>query len=218
MKEILGIKRIVMLTVLSAIVLATASMLYTVIIPQYEDMTRDINSKRYETSDNESQARNLKSDTEEVKIQKERAALLKKVGFYVNQDRQFAVDTIGSIQKHTDVLKAQYQIEPIEEVKDTPLDEINYILLKSKMSFDIEAINDKDIYKFAYWIENSFPGLMILNSLEVKSLENVDDMVIDTIHRSGAVPLASGQLDFTWHTIVPRKVETEENIFDNGIF
>ena len=218
MKEILGLKRILILSVLGAIAAAQAGMLYFYFIDRNNELKGDIRKTTRAVSKLNNETDSLRNDYELINEQQAFVAKLEQADFISRQNRLEARDRIAEVQQMTDILSASYSIASAQEIETPAMMEVNHVVLSSRVTFDVTATNDIAIYQFAYWIENSFPGHMVLTGVSLEREHVIDNNILRTIALRGRMPLVKGSLNYLWRTVAPvEKDDLEKTLEGLGL-
>jgi hypothetical protein len=144
----------------------------------------------------------MRSELQQIDALKARFAALKQAGFFSDQNRLVARRRITDIQQKTGVLQAKYDIGSGQVVKAPGAEEAGYAILKSKVSVSVEALDDIDVYNFIYWMENTFPGHMMVASVKMTRPTELNEAVLRAIGSGQATTLIKADLVFSWRTMV----------------
>jgi hypothetical protein len=148
----------------------------------------------------------LKTEITEIQEQKSGYESLKDAGFFSEQNRLVAKNRIEDIQKKTGILKAAYNISTGNISENAAAKEAGYAILESTLDINLEAMDDVDIYNFAFWIENAFPGHMSIDSLDIARTKELNEVTIRAISTGTPVTLLTGKLRLSWRTMVSEDV------------
>lgn len=203
MQEILGLKRLIVLGILLAIAGGQAAALNFYFMDRNKELRRDIRSARNAASRISDDANTLRNDYELITKQQAFVELLEKDNFISQQNRLEARNRIADIQGVTDILSASFSIASAQEVEDEAMAEVNHAILSSRMTFEVTATSDVALYHFAYWIEQSFPGHIVLTGIDLERERKLDNNILKTMTQRGRLPLVKGTLNYLWRTVTP---------------
>lgn len=205
MIKVIGTRRIIMLAVLLAANAALAAGTYMYLIPQNEKLERDLRQVKSNVSSKRSEAERLRTEHAQILTQKSAFEHLKAAGFMGHQDRFLVRDRMEAIQGYSRVLTAKYNIQPVAVEENAQAAMSDQVILSSKMNADIDAIGDIDVYRFVYWLENGFPGHIMINNVVMRRQNEVNDVTLRQLGTGTPLVMVRGQLDFEWRTMVPRE-------------
>lgn len=214
MIRIVGVKRIMVLAVLTAAAALLFAADYGYLRPENSAASAELRQIGTQVAEKRAESDRLRTEAEEIKQQQVRYESLARAGFFSDQNRLVARKRIEDIQKETGVLQASYDIATGEVQKDQNADEAGYAVLVSPIRIGIEAMDDVDIYNFIYWMENSFPGHIMLDNLHVTKTRDLDEVSLRQIGAGVPTPLIKADLAFSWRTMV--SVEKVRNASDNS--
>lgn len=203
MQEVLGLKRLIILGVLLAIAGGQAAALNLYFMDRNKELRRDIRSTRSKANTISDDANTLRNDYELISKQQVFVDLLEKDNFISQQNRLEARNKIADIQGVTDILSASFSIASAQEVENPEMAEVNHTILSSRMTFQVTATSDVALYHFAYWIEQSFPGHIVLTGIDLERERKLDNNILKTMTQRGRLPLVKGTLNYLWRTITP---------------
>ena len=215
LKDVLGMKRLIILGVLMAISATQAAALYFHYIESNKQLSSEINRTQSRTTKLNKETDVLVNDFERIKTQQQFLDKILAAGFISRQNRLEATELIGDIQRFTDILSAGYSISSAEENMTDLTKEINHVVVTSRVTLEVRAFNDIAIYQFAYWVENTFPGHIAMTSLQLSRERDVNNKsVTDLIADRGRIPLVSGTINFLWHTVAEDKSSATKGLED----
>lgn len=203
MIQSLGIKRILVLIVLVAANAALAAGAYLYVVPEQEQVARQLKMTVSEIASKKSEVNRLRNEFDEIQKQKEFYGRLQDAGFMSNQNRLVARRRITEIQKYSKVLKVGYDISPADVEYRKETGDVNYVVLSSPIKAEIEALDDIDIYAFIFWMENAFPGHVAATKLELTRTLDINDATLRAIGSGSFPTMVKGSVGFRWRTIVP---------------
>jgi hypothetical protein len=204
MMKVLGLKRILTLAILLGLNAMLAITLYFFIIPGEDQTSTDLRSTRSAVEVKRGEIKILQTQYQEIQEQKTLFGDLDHSGFFGTQDRVEARRTIEAIQHESHVLSAKYNINAVA-VKENPLAmESEHVLLQSPVSVKVDALDDMDVYSFLYWIENAFPGSIVITNVTIERKIDIDENALKSIGNGIPAALISANVDFAWSTFVPK--------------
>ncbi len=136
---------------------------------------------------------------EKQKIDFER---VQNLGFFNSQNRVEARQFITAIQKESRLLSAKYQIKPARSDDNKMAKEAGAKILTTEIAFDLEAIEDSDVYKFIYILNYGLPGQIIINDFSLSRDEEITQPLLRKIGVGEAVAVVNASLNVTWKTMV----------------
>jgi hypothetical protein len=204
MIKVLGFKRVLTLACLLAANVVLAGLLYGVLTPQTMKTEQDLRRVRAEVSTRRNEVATLKTEYEQIQEQKSMFEDLERSGFFQTQDRLAARKLIEDVQAESDILSARYDIQAITVREDPMAAESDYVILHSPLKFSLDALDDIDVYRFIYWMENAFPGHAGVQSLTLERKLDVDEVTLKQIGNGVPAILMSATVDFSWNTMVKR--------------
>jgi len=200
---LLGMKRVVLLGAFLALngVLATVSFLY--IFPFGEKSKSDLEALRVALSAVRADVSRMKVEAVELESQKVLYQTLEKDAFFKDQSRRTAEQAFSDIQTKSGVGKATAQVDA-GVIEDNPeAQKVKYKILKSPMKISLEAVDDVDVFRYLYLIEQTFPGHVSVEKIEMKRQGDVNFSVVRALS-SGLTPtLVTANIEMLWRTMIP---------------
>jgi hypothetical protein len=204
--KILGFKRVLIIFVLVALNAVFLASNYLVFTPGSTSAQNELRTTKSKTVQTRNDAEKLRTEITEIQQQKSGYELLKNAGFFSEQNRLVAKNRIEDIQKRTGILKAAYSVGTGTIIENPSAKEAGYAVLESDISINIEAMDDVDIYNFAFWMENALPGHMTIDSLDIVRTKDINEATIREIGTGNPVTLLTGKIALTWRTMVSEDV------------
>lgn len=201
---ILGIRRVVALSVLLTISIVMGLLLYFYILPENAKVERDLRVVRASVASARAELEKLQNDMAFFQEQKGLYDNLEQIGFFSRQDRFDARRRIEAIQNESNILHMHYNIKPavVEENKEAA--KADYVVLKTPATVDVDAMDDLDFYSFMYWIDNAFTGQVSITGFDMERVLDVNDRTLRRIGSGNPTTLLKGSLSFEWRTLIPR--------------
>lgn len=204
MIKILGIKRVLTLVVLFGVNVALATLLYLIILPSQDRTNNELRTVTAAVSGKRAEVSRMQTEYQQIQQEKNLFGDLENSGFFTNQDRLQARKIIESIQGTSHVLSAKYNINAISVKENSAAAESDHVVLQSPVSIKIDALDDVDVYKFLYWIENGFPGNALITDITLERKIDIDENVLKQIGNGLPAVLMTADINFAWNTFVPR--------------
>lgn len=210
--------------ILSIVILAVVSgliFLYTFqyLKPDLLKKTRSLQANDAEIGKMVTDLNDLKSGLEKFETQKQDFETIQKLGFFDSQNRVEAKTRIDIVQRESRLINAKYTIRPAENLSNDKVKEAGYKLLSTGIDFDLEAIEDADIYKFIYLLNYGFPGQIVIDGLDMSRDIEITQPLLRKIGVGQVEPIIKGRMNVRWLTMVPDEtlaVSTEGQVQNNG--
>lgn len=203
MISVIGSRRVFILAFLLLLNAAMAGAVYAYLIPQSGKLESDLRQLKSDISGKQAETEKLKAEYQLIQEQKVAFEDLKGTGFLGHQDRVVARERIEAIRAHSRVLLANYNIMAATVEENAFAAQASHVVLNSPMSAQIDALDDQDFYSFIYWLENGFPGHIMVNNLEVRRENEVNDVTLRQVGSGVPIVMVKGSVDFEWRTVVP---------------
>lgn len=204
MIQVIGVKRLIILSFLAAINAALGAALYLYVMPENQNVTRQLNVTRSQVATMRNDADALRGDIEQIEDKKSYFTNLETVGFMSDQNRLVARRRIMDIQQYSKVLKAKYDIGSATVMDDENLSNSDQVVLSSELDINIDAMDDIDFYSFIYWLRNTFPGHITIDNIKMQRMNDVNDVTVRQIGSGLPMTMIKGDISAKWRTVVPR--------------
>lgn len=206
--EVLGLKRVLGLGLGLLVNGVMALLLYLYLMPATQSRTAELETLRAEVSTRTTEVAGLRQEIEAFEGQKTAFEDLKRLGFFSAQDRVTAREKIDEIRNLSKLLSIHYKIEPATYAKDSLIAKAKHVIVTSPLSVRLDAIEDKDIYRFLYLMDTVFPGHVALEELSLEKKMDVTQPVLRQIGTGVPVVLVAGDAKLTWRTVIPEEQAT----------
>lgn len=204
MIQILGLKRVLTLFGLTVVCALLGTYVYLYALPKHEKYERTVRDLRSQVVTRQDEVSQLKLELEQLVNRKNDYEKLREQGFFLTQDRVLVREKINEVQRLSGVLSAKYSVDAAHCEYTNDLDVIDYVLLNSPVKITIEALDDRDVYKFVNFIDSMFPGYVKKESLVMAKTGPVNSAILKNIGSGNPQALIKADLIFSWYTMVPR--------------
>lgn len=206
MIKVIGTKRLALVVVFVLLNALLAAGLYMYFAPQSEQAERELRNMRNEIAHKRSETSRLRDDFDQIQEQRDFFERLEQAGFFTNQNRLVARRRIEDVQERTGVLSAGYNIGSGEVIRNADVQEAGHVILRSDINFTVSAMDDLEIYNFIFWLENVFPGHMMVESLQMRRSREINEAVLRRIGSGSPTVLVEADIRMVWRTMVPEDI------------
>jgi len=203
MIKVLGFQRIAILLALLAVNILLGYLAYMHFIPQKDIKDRELRSVRGQVSTLHSDIDGLQIEFEQLDEQRAEFESLKKDGFFDGQSRRKAELILNQIQERSGVVSAVVGIAAGEFEESEQAAKAEHQILNSPVEIRIEAVNDLDIFRYIYLVNEFFPGHVSLESIRLNREADVSGVVLRGIASGKNPALVSADLSLKWRTMIP---------------
>lgn len=203
MIKILGVKRVSILLVLLACNGLLGYLSYMYFTPQKEVKERELRNTRSQASTLQSDIDGLLVEFEQLDEQREEFERLKKDGFFDGQSRRQAELIFKKIQDRSGVISAVASVDAGEFEENEEAKKAEHNILKSPVKVRIEAVNDLDIFRYIYLVDEFFPGHVSIDSMKMERQSDVSGTILRGIASGKNPPLVTAELELSWRTMIP---------------
>lgn len=204
MIDILGYKRVVKILILVAINAALALFVYVYMAPENDRKNSELRVEDSRISVLRSDIEKLRVEFQQLEEQKAEFETLKEKGFFNDQGRRNAELILQRVQERSGVITAVASIDKgtIEQNEDA--DKAEYKILKSPLNLQIQAIDDLDVFRYIYFLQENFPGHLAVEELNLLRDGNVNETVLRAIANGQNPPLVKADVRLMWRTMIPQ--------------
>lgn len=209
MIDVIGTARIAFIGCLIAANAILGGLAYYYFAPKIVQTQRELSNTKAQATGKRSEIQILR---DEFKLLQERIQKFRELelsGFFETQNRLNAVEGVNEFREKSGLLKAKLDVKQGELREDPRLEGVEHAYLMSPMSFELEALDDLEIYMFMKMVESRFPGKTLLESFEIERTGDVTPQTISGIVEGVPQPLVKGQVFYQWITL-PEKGRLSE--------
>ena len=203
MIKAIGFEKVLILFLLLAFIVGGVVYKFYLLDPGNLKLARELRGTKSELSKMRQDIDDLRLAIERYDEQKERFKEVTALGFFDPQDRVSARTRVNLIQRSSNLLSAKYTVSPVKFEKNDKAEQANQKILYTDMKFDIEALSDRDIYKFIYMLNYGFPGQINITKFSMDRDGQLNYPTLRGIGSGRPVPLIKAQLEAQWRTMVP---------------
>jgi len=205
MIRLIGLNKIFLILLLGILLGCFLFYYFVVAVPEISNAKRELANNDYEIGE-------LNQNLEEIRTGianfKDREAEFKELfrhDLFNSQNRVDARNKLTEIRDASGVLSAQYSVQSAAVEPNKKMEEAGHQILSTPMVFELEAIEDSDIYKFLFLLNYGFPGQVNIDSVSITREEAVTIPLLKQIGIGQAEmrPLVKSKITASWKTIVP---------------
>ncbi|MDB2682944.1 hypothetical protein N9Z27_01680 [Alphaproteobacteria bacterium] len=199
------------LSVLLGINILFISGYYLMFAPDKIIKERELKTLNSKLSTMRSDIAQMQVDFDQFGEQQEKFERLKEVGFFNDQGRRQAEDVFEEIQEKSGVIAASVKLSPGKSVEDEDATKANHILLESPLQINIDAMEDSDIFRYIFYIQEYFPGHISVKRVSLKRERDLSRDILKNIANQKQPKMVSAQVEMTWRTMIPKDSATGGN-------
>jgi len=205
MIQLIGAKRVMIIVVLAGLCAVLGAGAYMYLIPQSDKLDRELKTVKSDISFKRSEADRFRQEMAEIQNEKNTFQSLEVLGFLGEQSRLAARKRIEAIQSYSRVLSASYNIAPgvVENAETATI--ADRVVLKSKITIDVEALDDADVYSFIHLLENAFIGYVSITSIELERVQDLNEVTLRQIGSGIPAVLVKAKIELDWKTLMSRE-------------
>ncbi len=202
MIDILGPKRVLVLSILSGFSALFLFIVYGSMVPNYEQKSNQLSAIQGQVSNLNFELNEVLRDFDLINAQKDDFQKLKSIGFMEKQKRGEAQEALQKILEETGVLSSKASIGR-GEISDHPkLAETKYKLLKSPVKIEVAALKDADIYGYLAALKEALPGFIGITEFNVSRLNDVSRETLQAIISNKKPAMVSANITADWITLI----------------
>lgn len=203
MIDVLGAKRVLVLSMLVALNVLFGLIVYSYLLPQEKTLEREKRGLQSTVLGLRNNIANVQLDIEQLESQKDAFEALQERGFFEVQNRRAVRETTELARDKAGVVSAVVSFKPGEKEVDAQAAEANHVILNSAVQIDIKAISDRDVYLYIEELKRTFPGHLSITSIEIERELDVSRGVLRNIAFGDNPALISAQVVLAWRTMIP---------------
>lgn len=210
MIEILGVKRLALLSGLIVLNGILAFAIYGYVAPERLHLDRQARTASAQVSSTQAEVDRLRYEYDSVERQAAIYEDLKNIGYFSSQSREEARDRLAAFQRYSRVLSASYEIQPAIFNSDQRLRDAGHVMLVTAVTVDVDALDDIDFYNFLYLVNTAFPGHTSIENISISREHELSDGAIRQISTGTPVNMIKGSISFIWRTLIPDDRPSDE--------
>ena len=203
MIRVLGIKRIILLTVLVAINAALGAAVYLHIVPEADNKNIELATLRSQNSTTQADITRLQVEFDQLDAQREEFEELRRKGFIGTQDRRQAEKLFVKIGEEAGVFNSVASVQRGTIEDNAEAEKAGHKVLKSPILVQIKALDDVDVFRYIYLVEQFFPGHIAIDSVDIRRSTEVSGTVLRAIAGGKNLDLVTADMVIVWRTLIP---------------
>ena len=212
MIKVLGTRRIAILAVLLAFNGIMGYIVYMHLAPQQIIKERELRSTRGQVSTLTADIDDLQIEFDQLDDQRDEFEQLKKDGFFDGQSRRKAELVFQKIQERSGVISAVVSVNAGSFEESEEAKKAEHVILSSPITVRIEAVNDLDVYRYLYLVNEFFPGHVSMKKMRLERAGNVNGTILRALSGGKKPALVTADIELTWRTMIP----DEQNANNRG--
>ena len=204
----IGLKQTVLLVVLAAMTGAFYYYSYIHLAPAQRIVKTKVSVKQGEISTMRQEMTELKNGFNKFLDYKQKYDNIVSLGFFDDQNRLEAQKLIQLIQEKSRVISAKYAIRPLKQEDNERAEAADHNVVATEIDFNIDAVEDSDIYDFFFMLTQGFPGHIEVRNFSITKVADVTQPLLRKIGSGDPEAVVQGTISITWRTL--RKNENEE--------
>ncbi len=201
MIDVIGHTRILFIGCLLALNLLLAAGTYYYLTPKTLQAERQLNNTKAQANGKRGEIQVLRDEFKLLQQRIQKFRQLELSGFFETQNRLNAVEKVDVFREKVGLLKAKIDVKPGEIKEEPRLNQIGYAYLESPINFELEALDDLEIYMFMKMVGDRFSGKTVLESFEIEKIGDVTATNLGTIADGVPTPLVKGNVSYKWITL-----------------
>ncbi|HPD83413.1 MAG: hypothetical protein R3D88_01450 [Alphaproteobacteria bacterium] len=214
MIEIIGHRKIYFIGFLALVAVGLYYYGFMHLKPQVVKVERSLKVSKSEFSQIKANMDNLVIGLQQFDTQKEEFNKLRAYGFFDAQDRLDLMLRFREMQKESGLLLAKFDISPAK-VEDNPLaKDAGFQVLTTNIKFNLEAIEDVDVYKFLYLFNYGFPAQVFITDIKMSRDIGITRTLIQRLGSGSPVAIVKAEVMVTIKTMIedPLQKKTDEEM------
>jgi len=196
----IGMSRVVVVALLLLLNAALIGATYFYVAPMDVKKERELRSSKGAVQARYGEITQLREDFALLKDRLTEFSFLEVSGFFDNQNKVFA-EAKGNELAIKSNLTGSLSVKPAETIVDPRADEAGHVLLRSPVVMEVGAQDDLDVMYFIKLMQERFPGVLELQSLELTRVKNLDATVLRQIGSGGVATLVEANITMDWITM-----------------
>lgn len=206
MIDSIGAKRLIVLGTLLAITVVLAVSSLYIFEPKARTAKMQLDSLRSQIAQLRMDTDIMKTDMTRFESRVSQFQRIQNAGFFNDQSRVLARERFDNMQKESKLLAARYEIKPAKVVDDELAGKAGYGILETPIALTLSAIDDLDIYKFIYMLNEDFPGHVTITDLFIEKKTDVTPDILKEIGLGRPPEMVEAKMSVEWRTMTRKAV------------
>jgi hypothetical protein len=205
--KLIGGRRVFFLGILLVLNLVVVAGYFAGLSPMMDDARSQLNTVNGEISDLQAKIQSIKEDITYVHDNTPRYEALQQKGFFKAQDRFMIERTLEDLRAATGITGFAFTVGAVAQISNADADSIGQKLVNSRITISkIISPLEPNIYAFMQKISEAFPEYARIQSLELRRMEEVNEVNLKKIASGETVNFVDATAIFDWMTLVPKDV------------
>jgi hypothetical protein len=205
MIKLIGLKRIILLSVLFALNLLVGCAYFFGVSPMLEEAQTQLSSINGQISQLQGKISGIKQDVAYVNENLPAFKDLEGKGFFLQQDRFMIGREMETLRARTGISSFAFSIGDVQEVPNPDATAIDYKLINSRIKIDrIVSPLDTNVYVLMQEMSEVFPEYSRIQSVDMTRVAEVTETSLKDIAAGKAVNFVNASVTFDWLTLVPK--------------
>jgi hypothetical protein len=206
MIKALGTKKTIFIIVVLLVDGFIGGAYYSWLQPLRESVSTELQSTKSSVDEKYSEVSRMKGEFVLLQSQLRSFKELEAHGFFNNQDRSVAIDSLSTLSNYAGILAAQLKFSRGQLIADPLADQAGQVVINSPVVISIKSIDDVDVYTFLKLINEKFLGIVDITSIDMNKAETFDVTALRSIGSGKLLPLMGAEIKFNWITMASKDV------------
>ena len=158
MIETIGKFRVLVLGVLIIVNALAALAYYMYLEPENKKISSQLSTAKNNVTTTTNDLAAIRADFDDLESKQEEFQGLRDTGFFGDQSRRVAEEAFEEIRVKSGVINAIVTLSPARQAANEIAKKAEHAVLESPMTIKIEALDDADVYRYIYLVQEYFPG------------------------------------------------------------
>lgn len=212
----LGFRRIMIILALVFFNVSLASSIYLYLDPETENRQRELNEAKLKETQMREDIDKLVVEIANIAKQSIVFDTLKSDGFFTSQSRTDAKKIHLDALQQSGIISADFSVRPGAVWENEEANKSSHVLLISPIEISIKALDDIDVFKYIYLLEQSFPGYISTQDIVLSRNGTINDTTLRGIASGANPPIVEANIKLAWRTMVPKEDFAESTASETG--
>lgn len=211
MVDVLGIQRIILIASLFAVNAVVGGLAYGVLIPANSAKQTELSREKGQVASVRSNLTKIQVEFSQLEDQKAQFERLENTSFFASQNRREAQVLLEEFQEESGVVTAKVEIGSGFTSEHAEAGRSDHVILKSPLEIEVTAMDDTDVFRYVWLLENRFPGYVDIKSITLERSKQLDRKMLQEIITGQSPEIVSAKLEAIWKTMIPRGSAVEQD-------
>ena len=212
MINVIGYQRAAAIILLALLLVGSFFYNYYVLRPGIMKSQAALNGHNYEVNKMTEDMDKLIKGIEQFSEHKDLFEVVKERDFFDSQDRLTTRRRLNALRREAKLLPSRYELKSLVIEESTETLETSYRIVRTDIEFQLNALEDKDIYTYLYLLNYGFPGHVTIEEIDItRDLDVTAELLKSIGNKKQRQPVVSAKVKASLRTMIADEPVVEGN-------